>query len=75
MNNPKKRNALSLSMLESLRENILAEAHSDDLRVIIISGSVFFKYSCVIKKEEDAVLTLCVCVCQPKVRYFPLDTT
>ncbi|XP_026219252.1 enoyl-CoA hydratase domain-containing protein 3, mitochondrial [Anabas testudineus] len=43
LNNPKKRNALSLSMLESLRENILADADSDDLRVIIISakGPVF----------------------------------
>lgn len=41
LNNPKKRNALSLSMLESLRENILTD--SDDLRVIIISakGPVF----------------------------------
>lgn len=38
LNNPKKRNALSLSMLESLRENILTDADSDDLRVIIISG-------------------------------------
>ncbi|XP_008313470.1 enoyl-CoA hydratase domain-containing protein 3, mitochondrial [Cynoglossus semilaevis] len=43
LNNPKKRNALSLSMLESLRENILTDIHSDDLRVIIISakGPVF----------------------------------
>lgn len=39
LNNPKKRNALSLSMLESLRENILTDVDSDDLRVIIISGS------------------------------------
>ena len=38
MNNPKKRNALSLSMLESLRGNILADI--DDLRVIIISGKI-----------------------------------
>lgn len=38
LNNPKKRNALSLSMLESLRENILTEVDSDDLRVIILSG-------------------------------------
>ncbi|TKS90505.1 Enoyl-CoA hydratase domain-containing protein 3, mitochondrial [Collichthys lucidus] len=37
LNNPRKRNALSLSMLESLRENILTDVHSDDLRVIIIS--------------------------------------
>ncbi|XP_068442878.1 enoyl-CoA hydratase domain-containing protein 3, mitochondrial [Clinocottus analis] len=41
LNNPKKRNALSLSMLESLRENLLAD--SDELRVVIISarGPVF----------------------------------
>lgn len=38
LNNPKKRNALSLSMLESLRENILTDVDSDDLRVIILSG-------------------------------------
>ncbi|XP_055793680.1 enoyl-CoA hydratase domain-containing protein 3, mitochondrial-like isoform X1 [Salvelinus fontinalis] len=43
LNNPKKRNALSLSMLESLRSNILADIDSDDLRVIVISakGPVF----------------------------------
>uniref|UniRef100_A0A3Q4H5X4 Enoyl-CoA hydratase domain-containing protein 3, mitochondrial n=2 Tax=Neolamprologus brichardi TaxID=32507 RepID=A0A3Q4H5X4_NEOBR len=43
LNNPKKRNALSLSMLESLRENILADVDSDDLRVVILSakGPVF----------------------------------
>ncbi|XP_044041814.1 enoyl-CoA hydratase domain-containing protein 3, mitochondrial [Siniperca chuatsi] len=43
LNNPKKRNALSLSMLESLRQNILTDVDSDDLRVIIISakGPVF----------------------------------
>ncbi|XP_028305936.1 enoyl-CoA hydratase domain-containing protein 3, mitochondrial [Gouania willdenowi] len=43
LNNPQKRNALSLSMLESLRENILSDIDSDDLRVIIISakGPVF----------------------------------
>ncbi|CAG5927311.1 unnamed protein product [Menidia menidia] len=43
LNNPKKRNALSLSMLESLRENILTDVDSDDLRVIVISakGPVF----------------------------------
>ncbi|KAM4569166.1 enoyl-CoA hydratase domain-containing protein 3, mitochondrial [Odontesthes bonariensis] len=41
LNNPKKRNALSLPMLESLRENILTDV--DDLRVIVISarGPVF----------------------------------
>lgn len=43
LNNPKKRNALSLSMLESLHKSILCEADSKDLRVIIISakGPVF----------------------------------
>ncbi|XP_037099630.1 enoyl-CoA hydratase domain-containing protein 3, mitochondrial [Syngnathus acus] len=43
LNNPKKRNALSLSMLESLREDILTDVDSQDLRVIIISaeGPVF----------------------------------
>uniref|UniRef100_A0A3Q1CKJ0 Enoyl-CoA hydratase domain containing 3 n=1 Tax=Amphiprion ocellaris TaxID=80972 RepID=A0A3Q1CKJ0_AMPOC len=43
LNNPRKRNALSLSMLESLRENIVTDLNSDDLRVIIISarGPVF----------------------------------
>ncbi|AWO98301.1 putative enoyl-CoA hydratase domain-containing protein 3 mitochondrial [Scophthalmus maximus] len=43
LNNPRKRNALSLSMLESLRENILTDVDSEDLRLIIISanGPVF----------------------------------
>uniref|UniRef100_UPI00398E7CAE enoyl-CoA hydratase domain-containing protein 3, mitochondrial n=1 Tax=Pristiophorus japonicus TaxID=55135 RepID=UPI00398E7CAE len=43
LNNPKKRNALSLAMLESLRGDLLHEAESNDLRVIIISaeGPVF----------------------------------
>ncbi|XP_030635180.1 enoyl-CoA hydratase domain-containing protein 3, mitochondrial [Chanos chanos] len=43
LNNPKKRNALSLPMLTSLRENILTDLDRDDLRVIIISarGPVF----------------------------------
>lgn len=43
LNNPKKRNALSLSMLESLQKSILCEADRKDLRVIIISakGPVF----------------------------------
>ncbi|KAM4711494.1 enoyl-CoA hydratase domain-containing protein 3, mitochondrial [Anableps anableps] len=43
LNNPKKRNALSLSMLETLRENILTDADGEELRVIIISarGPVF----------------------------------
>ncbi|XP_059894645.1 enoyl-CoA hydratase domain-containing protein 3, mitochondrial [Gadus macrocephalus] len=43
LNNPRKRNALSLSMLQSLRNDILIDANNDDLRVIIISanGPVF----------------------------------
>ncbi|XP_076153059.1 enoyl-CoA hydratase domain-containing protein 3, mitochondrial [Alosa pseudoharengus] len=43
LNNPKKRNALSLAMLASLRENIVTGVDSDDLRVIVISarGPVF----------------------------------
>ncbi|KAJ7329266.1 hypothetical protein JRQ81_015440 [Phrynocephalus forsythii] len=38
LNNPQKRNALSLAMLESLREDLLQDVESTDLRVIIISG-------------------------------------
>ncbi|XP_008835534.1 enoyl-CoA hydratase domain-containing protein 3, mitochondrial [Nannospalax galili] len=38
LSNPKKRNALSLAMLKSLRSDILHEAESKDLKVIIISG-------------------------------------
>ncbi|MGH0121614.1 UNVERIFIED_CONTAM: hypothetical protein FKN15_006591 [Acipenser sinensis] len=38
LNNPKKRNALSLSMLNSLQTDILHEIEREDLRVIIISG-------------------------------------
>ncbi|XP_053107455.1 enoyl-CoA hydratase domain-containing protein 3, mitochondrial [Hemicordylus capensis] len=38
LNNPQKRNALSLAMLKSLREDILHDIESTDLRVIIISG-------------------------------------
>ncbi|XP_072509438.1 enoyl-CoA hydratase domain-containing protein 3, mitochondrial [Notamacropus eugenii] len=43
LNNPKKRNALSLPMLKSLQNDILHDAESKDLRVIIISaeGPVF----------------------------------
>ncbi|XP_020782016.2 enoyl-CoA hydratase domain-containing protein 3, mitochondrial isoform X1 [Boleophthalmus pectinirostris] len=43
LNNPKKRNALSLFMLESLRKSILSETGSEDLRVIVLSanGPVF----------------------------------
>ncbi|KAF7254647.1 Enoyl-CoA hydratase domain-containing protein 3, mitochondrial [Varanus komodoensis] len=38
LNNPRKRNALSLSMLRSLRKDILHDIESPDVRVIIISG-------------------------------------
>ncbi|XP_054449720.1 enoyl-CoA hydratase domain-containing protein 3, mitochondrial isoform X1 [Pteronotus mesoamericanus] len=43
LSNPKKRNVLSLAMLSSLRSDILYEAESKDLKVIIISaeGPVF----------------------------------
>ncbi|XP_072097314.1 enoyl-CoA hydratase domain-containing protein 3, mitochondrial isoform X2 [Mobula birostris] len=43
LNNPKKRNALSLAMLESLHTDLLHEVESNDLRVIVISaeGPVF----------------------------------
>ncbi|XP_006891906.1 PREDICTED: enoyl-CoA hydratase domain-containing protein 3, mitochondrial-like [Elephantulus edwardii] len=43
LSNPKKRNALSLAMLRSLQSDILHEADSKDLKVIIISaeGPVF----------------------------------
>ncbi|NXI62558.1 ECHD3 protein, partial [Anseranas semipalmata] len=43
LNNPKKRNALSLSMLQALKEDLLHDIKSKDLRVIIISaeGPVF----------------------------------
>uniref|UniRef100_W5UBJ5 Enoyl-CoA hydratase domain-containing protein 3, mitochondrial n=1 Tax=Ictalurus punctatus TaxID=7998 RepID=W5UBJ5_ICTPU len=43
LNNPKKRNALSLAMLTSLQENILSGIDDKDLRVIIIAaqGPVF----------------------------------
>ncbi|XP_059843295.1 enoyl-CoA hydratase domain-containing protein 3, mitochondrial-like [Hypanus sabinus] len=43
LNNPKKRNALSLAMLESLHADLLHEVESNDLRVIVISaeGPVF----------------------------------
>ncbi|XP_030072927.1 enoyl-CoA hydratase domain-containing protein 3, mitochondrial [Microcaecilia unicolor] len=43
LNNPKKRNALSLAMLHSLRQDILQDLESKELRVIIIAaeGPVF----------------------------------
>ncbi|EGV95420.1 Enoyl-CoA hydratase domain-containing protein 3, mitochondrial [Cricetulus griseus] len=39
LSNPKKRNALSLAMLKSLRSDILHEAESKDLKVIIIADA------------------------------------
>lgn len=39
LSNPKKRNALSLAMLRSLHSDLLHEADSPDLKVIIISGA------------------------------------
>ncbi|XP_019633140.1 PREDICTED: enoyl-CoA hydratase domain-containing protein 3, mitochondrial-like isoform X1 [Branchiostoma belcheri] len=43
LNNPRKRNALSLAMLESLRRDLLTGGSQDDLQVIIIAaeGPVF----------------------------------
>ncbi|XP_047610605.1 enoyl-CoA hydratase domain-containing protein 3, mitochondrial [Phacochoerus africanus] len=43
LNNPKRRNALSLAMLKSLQSDLLHEAESRDLKVIVISaeGPVF----------------------------------
>ncbi|XP_040269161.1 enoyl-CoA hydratase domain-containing protein 3, mitochondrial [Bufo bufo] len=43
MNNPQKRNALSLAMLQSLQKDILHEVDDNDLRVIVIAanGPVF----------------------------------
>ncbi|XP_054843813.1 enoyl-CoA hydratase domain-containing protein 3, mitochondrial [Eublepharis macularius] len=38
LSNPQRRNALSLAMLKSLREDLLRDIDSPDLRVIIISG-------------------------------------
>lgn len=43
LNNPQKRNALSLAMLQSLREDLLHDVKSKELRVIIISGTSSFK--------------------------------
>ncbi|XP_053261940.1 enoyl-CoA hydratase domain-containing protein 3, mitochondrial isoform X3 [Podarcis raffonei] len=43
LNNPLKRNALSLSMISSLREDVLRDIESTDLRVIIISGILLIK--------------------------------
>ncbi|XP_003410633.1 enoyl-CoA hydratase domain-containing protein 3, mitochondrial [Loxodonta africana] len=43
LSNPRKRNALSLAMLKALQSDILHDAESEDLRVIVISaeGPVF----------------------------------
>lgn len=42
LNDPKKRNALSLSMLTALRADLLADIDSEELRVIIICGMSHF---------------------------------
>lgn len=38
LNNPGRRNALSLSMLQALKEDLLHDVKSKELRVIVISG-------------------------------------
>lgn len=38
---------MSLSMLESLRENLLTDVDSNDLRVIILSGGSSLALRCV----------------------------
>lgn len=70
LNNPKKRNALSLSMLESLRENILTDVDSDDLRVIIISGS-YSVWVYVIKTKHASInLVISACVVSQRSSVF-----
>ncbi|XP_049633051.1 enoyl-CoA hydratase domain-containing protein 3, mitochondrial [Suncus etruscus] len=58
LSNPKKRNALSLAMLRSLRSDLLHEADSPDLKVIIISaeGPVFSSGHDLkeLKEEQDS---------------------
>ncbi|KAM6321304.1 enoyl-CoA hydratase domain-containing protein 3, mitochondrial [Aegotheles albertisi] len=39
LNNPRRRNALSLAMLRSLRQDLLHDVKSRELRVIVISGT------------------------------------
>lgn len=72
MNNPRKRNALSLSMLESLRENILTDVDNEDLRVIVISGVCSSK---AMGECKCGALTPCVCCCQRRALCSPQDMT
>lgn len=39
LNNPRRRNALSLPMLQSLRRDLLHDVKSRELRVIVIAGT------------------------------------
>ncbi|XP_076826066.1 enoyl-CoA hydratase domain-containing protein 3, mitochondrial-like [Clavelina lepadiformis] len=39
LNNPKTRNALSLALMESFKENLMKDVKDHDLRVIVISGN------------------------------------
>lgn len=53
LSDPKKRNALSLAMLRSLRSDILHEAESKDLKVIIIAGTAL-KSTLGVRQHPDA---------------------
>lgn len=46
MNNPQKRNALSLSMLQSLQKDISYEVGDMNLRVIVIAGIYLYLSKC-----------------------------
>lgn len=54
MSNPKKRNALSLAMLKSLQSDILHEAESQDLKVIVISGINLISVLSVLRDPEKS---------------------
>lgn len=56
MSNPKRRNALSLAMLKSLQSDILHEAESKDLKVIIISGTYLISLLRVLKTFSKILL-------------------
>ena len=53
MSDPKRRNALSLAMLRSLQNDILHEAESQDLKVIIISGIDQMSILSVLQSPEE----------------------
>ena len=53
MSDPKRRNALSLAMLKSLQSDILHEAESQDLKVIIISGIDEMSILSILQNPED----------------------